>query len=243
MLTPKQTRKFFSSISSILLFGAGNALVEIDMLSRLNQVHAQSLTSTLQFVDLSGAGIPSEGRGQASSRGDCPSNLKTEDFQVILPEFYELQTHKRQPTLWFLNPYGDNQLHSFQVEIYNPKSTGEQDYKVTILASEVDAGIIGVTPPFQWSPNAGSQYSWKLSVNCYDPNIYQDERPIVLKQNVYFRTSQARTWYDTLSEIGQKRCLNTRNSTLKSQWDRLLTIPTINLSELTQYPNIQCFRN
>jgi len=176
------------------------------------------------------------GGGLGESEVSCPSTNKP--LTALMPVNSQGQTISEHPTFWFYIPYDPEDISTAEFSLL----TQDEKTRIYRVSFQLPAtpGIIGIRLPSSLpSPlEAGKFYHWYLKLNCTADTSSQSE-PIVdgWVQRVTINPNSANStippdiWYDTLTDLANRRLADPENEILKNDWANLLK--SVGLEELS----------
>lgn len=226
---------FVGCVFSTLIapYGQGKAIAQDNLPPNTVKVPKVTFNPPVEKQPLSSKG------GASRSIGQCISQAENSPLPLtpILPSNTLGLTVASHPTVFAYLPEIDANkvLFSWQGE-------NEQDHYQTILPITNQAGIVSLTLPEDAPPlEIGKNYRWAIAVMC-DGKLYPDSPYIQgqikrvtahnnlsnkLQNASLWETAviygEAGIWYDTVATLAQLRATQPNNSSLKTNWQELLS--------------------
>jgi hypothetical protein len=206
--------------------------------------------------DFSGTGR-SGNRVGGASRGGCPNPEHPMMPLAPMSADYGGRTISDQPTVWVYVPYVLDEESPVTFAINDESGNGI--YQTTFTTS-VAPGVYGIQIPASVDLEPDQYYDWYVLVYCDDP--FREDVPSFAsgwiqrvapsadmsldlletmspeEQSQMF--SEQLLWYDALTPLGESLQENSSRSTVRSMWNELLGLPSVQLDSLTQFPVISC---
>lgn len=230
------------------------ALVSFANSSFVVQAQSKPESSAVRFIKPTVArrGAPPSGRQTGSaSRGECsavsqpltalvPTTQETfaQTNQVDDPELSRSEsvlglTTSQSPSLWFYNPYSAK----FPVEFVLQDEQHNYVYKASLIASQIQPGIVKVGLPKTVNLKVGKRYQWYFLVSCdRRPTFVKGWiEPVTLNPTLAQQLSKAKPqqrvalyaangiWHDALTTLAELRVKHPLDVTLLNTWVGLLT--------------------
>ncbi len=230
------------------------ALVSFANSSFVVQAQSKPESSAVRFIKPTVArrGAPPSGRQTGSaSRGECSAVSQPltalvpttqEPFaqtnQVDDPELSRSEsvlglTTSQSPSLWFYNPYSAK----FPVEFVLQDEQHNYVYKASLIASQIQPGIVKVGLPKTVNLKVGKRYQWYFLVSCdRRPTFVKGWiEPVTLNPTLAQQLSKAKPqqrvalyaangiWHDALTTLAELRVKHPLDVTLLNTWVGLLT--------------------
>ncbi|MEB3211574.1 MAG: DUF928 domain-containing protein [Leptolyngbyaceae bacterium] len=207
--------------------------------------------------DFSETGRSGNRVGGASRRGGCA--VPEHQMMPIAPlgADYGGRTIHAQPTVWVYVPYALDEESPVTFAIN--EENGDELYQATFTAT-VDPGVYGIQIPESVELEPNLYYDWYVLVYCNDPLrqevpsfaggwIQRVETPSdvsaegldampPVEQSQFF--ADRLLWYDALTPLGEALQANSDHAVIRSAWNELLALPSVQLDDLTQFPVTPC---
>jgi hypothetical protein len=198
----------------------------------------------ITFTAPNGLGVPTRRVAGGSRSIDNQCLSQNEDLVAIIPKSETaLLTTQAKPVFFFYVPQTSKQIELVVQDNNQQTVLAKQIYKPSSTS-----GIVSV-PLTRTSLDVGKEYHWYFSVICNPKERSQDKvveggikrinpDPQLLaklksatpeeRANIY---AQAGIWQDSLDTLAQLLISHPNDSTLKTDWNELLTSQEINLNK------------
>jgi hypothetical protein len=205
---------------------------------------------TLVFV-LPNEGAPGKSKG-AITRGTCSNDENKPPLTALIPGKNMGLTIAERPTFWFYLPYQASSRTP--VEFALTDAQGKEIYKQNLQLTNTP-GVIGVTLPANATAlEVDKTYKWELSVNCtsnidaVNGRIKRVKASALVMNQLQMSRGRDRIiiyaengfWYDTLTGLIELRRQNPQDKDLKADWEDLLKLDGVQLSEIATEPIVSC---
>lgn len=185
----------------------------------------------------SGNREPGGGLGESSL--SCKSTNKP--LTALMPINSQGKTISQHPTFWFYIPYAPEDIHSAEFSLL----TEDERTRIYQASFQLPAtpGIISISLPSSLpSPlEEGKFYHWYLKLSCAGNTSSQSERVVngwvqrvTTTSNPSSGAATPDLWYDTLTDLANRRLASPQDEKLKNDWANLLK--SVGLEGLAQEP-------
>ena len=239
---------FYFAILFLFLSFAGKIGYFIENYPQIRQIRPGfQIAQGGDNYDFSGDGRPKPGsRRGGASRGNCPPTQPP--LTALIPENNLGLTAKEHPNLWFYIPYNSREINRGELMLLDENQRPALEKPISVEFSRTP-GIIGVTLPSTGQPlELEREYRWFFELVCDPDNPSNNPRVdgwikrVQPSQELNSQLENNQTeqryrvyaengiWYDALTAIIQKMCVDGSNLTLTSDWSDLLE--SVDLLEL-----------
>ena len=230
------------------------SLLDQEVTPSIAQVPNIRRSSGQLFPDFRGTGRPGS-HGGGASRGGCP-DLDPE-MQLLVPTEagYGGYTTEATPTLWAYVPFTLNADSPITFSLLDEQ--GNSVYEAFQVVNH-RSGILNLTLPSHITLEVGQMYEWYLMVHCNDPDgtdaasfasgwIERISPPSSVEAGTTLSPIELSDlyanqliWYDALTVLGESLLENPNDSQLINAWTGLLSLPSVQLNEVSTAPLSDC---
>lgn len=229
-----------------------------------NLVLNNSQETQIRFVPVQKKPPPKRGGNPSApegtgSRGNCFYKKDKPPLTLLVGSRNLQLTVDKHPKFWIYTPYSSEEVLSGEFSLHN----GDNEIFRTSFKLPTKPGIFSISLP-STAPalEIGNHYRWYVDINCPIAEISIESPNAVSLTGVVKRINPSSTmtrelravkipterikvyakygvWFNTLTELAQRRIKEPRNVNLKKIWIELLSQPEVALEQISQEPILE----